>query len=154
MSGKRGKNISLAELKRLWLNKNLSLVEIGNMLGISAQAVYQRAKRRGFPKRGYPVNRITVWTDPELFKKMWLAGVRGSDISAYFGAAPNSVKSGVAMFNLPKRKQGYNRSISIEEFWEIELAKKMKEDAERIKALKKEREKNDKEKSSHLIQAA
>jgi hypothetical protein len=30
----------------------------------------------------------------------------------------------------------------------------MKEDAERIKALKKEREKNDKEKSSHLIQAA
>ncbi len=47
----RGKQLTVAEFRRLWMDTSISVVEIGRRLGISDRAVHDRAKARGLPKR-------------------------------------------------------------------------------------------------------
>ncbi len=47
----RGKVLSTAEFAKLWNDHDMTLSEIGNRLGISAQAVRCRGRARGLPAR-------------------------------------------------------------------------------------------------------
>jgi hypothetical protein len=132
MSGKRGRTVTLAEFRRLWLDTRLSTTEIGAMLGITQQAVCLRARKRGLPPRGFPVERLTVWHDPDLLRRMWTAGVLGADICAHFGAAPDTLRHAVKRFGLPRRGPGRFRTIRIAEFWQVELAERMRAEAARV----------------------
>jgi hypothetical protein len=132
MSRKRGASITMAEFKRVWSDRSITIAQIGEMLGVSQQAVSLRAAKRGLPPRGYPVERFTIIRDVDLFKRMWLADVRGADICAHFGAAPDTLRHAVRRHNLPKRGKGRIRTIRLPEFWEMEMARKLAEDASKM----------------------
>ena len=123
MSGKRGKQVPLAEFRRMWDDMSLSMTEIGSRLGISPQAAALRGKKRGFPLRGYPSEKMQKVTncDFEMFRRMWDAGVHSKYIAAHFGIATNSVRHYRRRFGLKSRGHGGRiKTITIDDFWAIE----------------------------------
>ncbi|MCA0204319.1 MAG: hypothetical protein LCH92_08255 [Proteobacteria bacterium] len=140
MSGKRGKQITIAEFRRLWDDMSITQTEIGAMLGITEQAVNLRAKKRGFPPRGYPRKRMSKPVDRDLFAAMWAAGVGNQDIADHFAVSYFSVRHYRDRFGLQSRGRcGKFPAISIKAFWEGRMAKAMRVQAEteRAKAAKR-----------------
>lgn len=118
----RGKTISDAEFRRLWLDRRISCEEIGQRLGIGQSAVYYRAKARGLPdrKRAIPNPRI----DHAALREMWSAGVLRADIAAYFGLCERMVTYYVSRNGLPARRGGHS-SITLAEHRSRVLAERM-----------------------------
>ena len=134
MSAKRGKQVTMAEFKRLWDDLSLSLGDIGERLGITEQAVSLRGRRRGFPPRGWPVEKLRRSIDEALFADMWRAGVSVSDICGHFGIAESTMRHNRDRLGLETRGNcGRFRSISLAEFWDSRTAEAMKAEAATIR---------------------
>lgn len=83
----RGKRMSGAEFKRLWLDPDVKVQEIAEKLDVTATAVRSRAKRRGLPARHAMIRaerQRRLAKDP-LLKFMLEHGVSKADIQRYFG---------------------------------------------------------------------
>ena len=127
-------------LARLWNCHRISTDEIAQWLGVSRQAVGDRARRMGLPS-GAKVRKRLV-RDEEL-RELWLAGVSTTDIAKLFGLASRScVSRAVLLAGLPRRKRGkggkthggWIGTISLEEYRQIKLAERMKAEIARRKA--------------------
>lgn len=129
MSVKRGKRISEAEFRRLWNNENLTQTAIGEMLGISDDAVYQRAKCRKFPKRSW--KRKSKVGDHGLFREMWAAQVMTIEIANHFGVCGGYVARLAAKLGLSRRGRGWRSSHTAIDFFQDRMAKQMVESAAR-----------------------
>jgi hypothetical protein len=137
MSGKRGKQITIAQFRRLWDDLSLSQGDIGAMLGISEQAVNLRARKRGFPRRGFPLEKICKPVDREVFARMWAGGVRNADIARHFFVSIHSVRHYRDRFGLPSRGRcGKANRTPLTEFLDAEAAAAMNAQAkaERVAA--------------------
>lgn len=115
MAAKRGKPISEAAFRRLWLDPKVPASLIANQLGITIQAVRFRAVSRGLPNRkgGGGLNRKI---DPALFREMWDANVGQAAIAAYFGCHIDCVAKRSREWGFPKRHCNRWNAISIAGF--------------------------------------
>lgn len=118
-SARRGRQVSPSEFRRLWFDPSLSQTQIGEMLGISYQAVRFRAIARGLPSARTVkpwVRSVTPQQEAE-FRRMWLAGVRSEDIRQHFGMRYSSDPARSArLMGLPKRGRAWRATCTIEGF--------------------------------------
>jgi hypothetical protein len=124
----------------LWNNHSVPTERIAQALGVTRQAVSERARRLGLPGRA-KVRKLKH--DPDLLREMWLAGVSSRDIAAHFGMSHHACATNAARkAGLPRRERGcsgtmnggWKANLPISEFWERKLASRMRAVAARENA--------------------
>lgn len=119
-----GKRVSPAEFRRLWFDQSLRVEDIAAQLGITRQAVTCRARVRGLPSRRtlrvYPV----LINDPE-FADMYLAGVGARELAAHYGCHRLLIPKTAARLGLPPRSRGWMPLITMADYRQQRLAKRM-----------------------------
>lgn len=126
-------NITREHLDPVWSRLDISTEKIAAALGVTRQALSGKAHSLGLPKR--TKNRAPQTKgDDALFSRMWLAGVSSPEMAAFFGYShPSSVTTRRQNMGLPRRnrsrggKTPWAETISIDQFWEMEVARKMQE---------------------------
>lgn len=124
----RGRQVSDAEFRRLYLDKTKTLADIGKELGITERAVASRAAHRGLPARGRSKSAPSAISADlvPLFTAMWLGKVRSEDMGRHFGFKPTTILRNARRMGLPARGRSFpNHAITIEEWREAITAKAM-----------------------------
>ena len=85
-----GRAVSEAEFRRLWADTSISVEGIGRQLGISGNAVKQRAKVRGLPDRPRGRKFARVYCHDRMVK-MYRAGLSMGAVAAFVGCKENTV---------------------------------------------------------------
>lgn len=117
---KRGKQVSASEFRRLWMDKSMTLAQIGASLGVSGAAVTCRAARRDLPPR--QMGPLPLLHDEALFAEMWAEGVKVNEMAAHFGVNEKTVRNHVDRLNLRRRgKSGTRARLTISDFQQIRL---------------------------------
>lgn len=111
---RRGKTVSEAEFRRLWLDLSISQGEVGRRLGISGEAALSRALARGLPRR--PAER--PWTqqiDRERVYRLRRSGLSLNAIAALTGNARSSIQRILKLAGIaePKKAIRADRIASI-----------------------------------------
>lgn len=121
--------------EKLWNNHSVPTSRIAQAMGMTRQGVSWWAKNLGLPSRAHVRKQLF---EEKLFREMWEAGVSTSDIARHFGAAHHSCSSVFARkMGLPKRTKGksgkmnggWAANITLQEFWELRLGRKMQMEA-------------------------
>jgi hypothetical protein len=87
----RGRQVTVAEFRRMWEDPSLTLADIAASLGICQRAVWQRARHRNLPARGYIVAKArSVFNDE--FPAMFAARVHSAAIAAHYGCTVSNVE--------------------------------------------------------------
>ena len=122
MTANRGKRISEAEFRRMWMNSNLPVREIAKALGINVGNVSARAKRRGLPSRNAPNASARVHgIDCPLFAKMWLAGVGTRAMAAHYGVSSGTPTNTARRLSLPARGNRAGYAMTVADFFALQL---------------------------------
>jgi predicted transcriptional regulator len=125
------REVDLETFTRLWNCHRISTEEIAQWMGVTRQAVSDRARRMGLPSRAKVRKRLV--RDDEL-RELWLAGVSTTDIAKLFGLASCScVSRAVLLADLPRRKRGIGGNthggwigtISLYDYRQSKLAERM-----------------------------
>lgn len=133
------KNLTRADLEPIWNRTDIPTERIARALGVTRQGLSHKARALGLPSRAK--NRMK-YVDDDTFARMWSAGVSTTDMARYFGyCGAAAISHRRALLGLPPRKRGANRNsscgwvgtISLREFFELDLARKMRESAEATK---------------------
>lgn len=128
----RGKVVSEAAFRRMWMDLTMTRAEIGAVIGITPQCVMKRAKRRGLPSRRDLKRETCRVFDVDEFRDMWVAGVRTKDILAHFWCSNPTTTDAAKRFGLSPRGKGWQyQGITIDEYREIQLGRAMAEEAKR-----------------------
>ena len=126
-------NITRETLEPVWTRTEIPIEKIEKSLGVSRQAISAKAKSLGLPSRTgnqRPAQKV----DNETFTRMWLAGVNTREMAEHFGYAhPSAIGHRRELLGLPPRKRstggknhgGWMQTISLAQFAEMELARKM-----------------------------
>ena len=104
-----GRRVSQAEFARLWADRSITTDEIGRRLGITRQAVCQRAQARGLPPRkGHQrfQRAIPPGRDDE-FRALWEARVSVREMCRRLGCQPWNVRQHAARLGYPPRVKGW-----------------------------------------------
>lgn len=114
----RGIQISRVEFRALWDDPALTLAQIGERLGITKQAVTNRARARGFPPRPRDARADVRKVDPVVAADMYRAGVPLDQIMAHFGCTWVPLRRALAQAdNLRRRGRGKQAGgITIEQY--------------------------------------
>lgn len=124
---KRGKIVSEAEFRAMWLDKTLTTTDIGKILGISQAAASQRGRTRGLPdRRKGPEPKIC---DDARFSYLWNAGVCVAEIAKTLGVCGRTVRTKARKLGLERRRGGKHSTTSLSDIAAIHLAARMKESA-------------------------
>ena len=135
------KNLTREALEPVWRRHDISTERMAQALGVSRQALSARARRLGLPSRSKVRRKLC---DDALFRRMWLAGVNSSDIAKHFGYSHRSaIGTRAQNLGLPRRtrsqntgkKGGWVQTISLTEFWELDLRARMEAEAKKQKVL-------------------
>lgn len=132
------KKIDDEAMRKLWV-AGTPIDEICAKLGVGNASVRLAVQRLGLaarPRGGVRGARaMQVNGSDERLREMWEAGVRRDDIAAYFGFKPSGIRSAVKTLGLsPRAIGGPNRTITLDEFLQIGLARKLAESAARTQA--------------------
>ncbi|MEB3419931.1 AsnC family protein [Salipiger marinus] len=125
-------------LEPLWINRKIPVSKIAARLGVTPNAVHNRARALGLQPRGNAKPHKKK-VDDETFSRMWIAGVNVYEISKFCGyAKAASVSKRARMMGLPPRKRvpgasernglgakGWGGTITMEAFQEAELGRRM-----------------------------
>lgn len=132
------KKIDDDAMRKLW-EKGVPIDEICDQLGVGKASIRLAIKRLGLlarPHGGVRGTRAMMLhgLDGRL-REMWEAGVRRADIAAHFGFKPAGIRRALKTLCLePRPAGGPNRTITLDEFLQIELARKLAESAARTQA--------------------
>jgi hypothetical protein len=122
----RGKQITAAQFKQLWMNPDLRAKDIAVELGISTSAVISRARTRGLPDRKQLgiVFRDRKIDDPE-FADMYLSGVSLKDLYELYDCAHSVIARTAAKMMLPKQQRQSRSKISLDDYRALKLRSRM-----------------------------
>lgn len=132
------KKIDDDAMRKLWV-KGVPIDEICDRLGVGKASIRLAIKRLGLTARPHGGVRGTRammlhGLDGRL-REMWEAGVKRADIAAHFGFKPAGIRRALKTLGLePRPAGGPNRTITLDEFLQVELARKMAEQAARTQA--------------------
>ncbi|RHZ96479.1 winged helix-turn-helix domain-containing protein [Cereibacter sphaeroides] len=134
MKAHRGKIVSNAEFRRLWLDNTISAKEIGQRLDISLSAVSWRARSRGLPprKKGLAMRahrRITA----EALRPLWVCGVNLAGLAEHFGVKEEAITKAARRLGMPPRSVTRWNSITLEQYRAQQLADRMAEEARKTR---------------------
>lgn len=129
------RHITREALEPVWSRLDIPTERIAETLGVTRQGLSLKAKALGLPSRaGNQTGTMKVSND--LFRLMWLAGVNTTEIAEACGYACRSgVSHRADILGLPRRTRsaggkgavgGWNETISLAEFHEIEIAERMR----------------------------
>lgn len=113
MPAKRGKCISEAEFRRMWMDGGLMVADIAAQLGVTVSAVCCRAKLRGFPPRKAIRNRVI--NDPE-FAELYLSNVMTRDLCALYGVTHSRINRTAARLGIRIRNLRGKAGVTIETY--------------------------------------
>ena len=129
-------HLTRAQLEPLWCRKDIPVARLATALGVSRQALHQRAGKLGLPRRG--AAKVTQRKgDDETFARMWLAGVHVDEMARHFGYATcKCITQRRRMMGLPPRTRsrggnktgGWRETISLRDFAEMEMGRRMAEE--------------------------
>jgi hypothetical protein len=132
----RGRQVTVAEFRRMWFDAELTLDDIGRELGICSRSVWQRAKHRGMPPRPSIIKPGPAPTLDAEAEAMWRACVRVEDIAAAYGTSVSTVHMHVHRRGV-KRDRTVSRwhpGISIDDYRQIKLGEAMAASARETEA--------------------
>ena len=114
----------------IWSRRDVSTAKMASVLGVSRQALSQKAANMGLPSRAGNYEPLRKADNAE-FVKMWKAGVSLKDMAEYFGyKSHNGIVHRRRILGLAPRERGPGRwreTISIGEYFEQELGRMMAE---------------------------
>lgn len=123
------RNIGREALGPVWAREDIPTEKMAAALGVSRQAISQRAKSLGLPSRASVRGKKG---DDALFVTLWEAGVRPADIMRYLGySCRQCVTQRRRMLGLPPRRGTGLRMISIEQFLNDRAQERLRERMER-----------------------
>lgn len=123
----RGKQVTVAEFRRMWYDPNLTVADIGRILGICDRSVWQRARHRGMPDRTTIIKPGPKPILDAAAEAMWRACVRAEDIAEIYGTSVSTVHMHVHR-NKVKRSRlvtRWNPPISIADYRALQLREAM-----------------------------
>lgn len=127
-----------ADIRRVWLDNELTLDQASVVLGMSKDSLRDRAVRLGLPPRkGGSRCVIRRKAEPE-FRLMWKAGVSARVIGARFGCSYFAVVNTAARLGLEMRGAGYRPKLTFDQYRERKLAAAMSLAAAKERPLWKE----------------
>lgn len=115
-----------AAFRRAWADPRLSAEDVGRRFGLGLHAAHWRAKALELPRKS-PGNFSTISRDE--FTAMWLAGVSGAEMATHFGVNDSNIARAAKRFDLPGRRRGARRKMTLAQYHETLLAKAMAETA-------------------------
>lgn len=120
------KRIPAATIRRVWQDGSISSAEAAASVGLSRVNLWQRAKKLGLPPR--KSGRLFK-VDEGQFRKLWSAHVSIAEMAAYLGCATCSIPQIRRRLGLPKRRMGKHPTITMAQFWELQLGLAMQRQA-------------------------
>lgn len=126
------------DVRRVWLDSELTLPQAAAAVGMSKDALQARAKDLQLPpRRTGRRERIRPHMEHD-FRLMWIAGVSAREIGTHFGCSYFSVINTAMRLKLEMRGSGYRPKMSLAQFFETRLAIAMRHDAEQRRLRDKE----------------
>lgn len=87
----RGKQVTVAEFRRMWFDSSMTVADIAKTLDICTRSVWQRARHRGLPLRTDLIKPGPAPTLDRAAEAMWRACVRAEDIADAYGVTVSAV---------------------------------------------------------------
>ncbi len=115
--------MSRAAFARVWADPSVSTAAFGAMLGITGAAVRWRAQAYGLPPRAVGPVRGFDLADP-LWREMFAANVRASEIGGYFGVAGPAIAHAARQLGLERNCNRYS-AIGLAAFWQARAIARM-----------------------------
>lgn len=124
--------VSMARLRRAWLDTSRTVPQIADDLGLKLRTVQHIAKREGWPPRIRRNRRAKLTI--EMIRPLWEAGLSCRDIGSAVGATKNAVSLFAYRYGL-RRGNSWRPTLTLEQWQEAQLVEAMRADAERVKRL-------------------
>lgn len=131
----RGKQVTVAEFRRMWEDPTITMADIADRLGICQRSVWQRAKYRGLGPRGYIVSKARCVFDDE-FPAMFEARVTSEEIARHYGCTISNVEKHSRRIKVKRSRRitRWDAGISLAGFRDLQLREAMAESARREQA--------------------
>lgn len=125
--------VNVEAFTALW-NRGTHIDRIAAAIGCTTSAVSYKVKALGLKPRGKGKPGAAKSAD-EIFVRMWEAGVSTGAMAERFGYSnKGSVSHRRQRLGLPERERG-KKTITLEEFAEIELGRRMAEEARKTRRI-------------------
>ena len=119
----------------LWQNDRLTNRDIAAEIGCSPRSVGHLAKQHGAPPRR--IGPRVLW-DEALFARMYLAGLSLRDLRRHFGRHPSTLCHAAQRLGLPPRRPGVRSLVTLDQWYEAELGRRMAVSAAETRAAMEE----------------
>lgn len=114
---RRGKSITEAEFRRLWLDNSITRAEIAKRLGIGEAAARSRAIRRGLPARPGFHAKLRNWAiTADVLLPLWQAMVTTEGIAKHLGVPDKAIHQAAVRLGLPPRNSSRWKCITLEQY--------------------------------------
>ena len=133
-----GKCIPAAEIRRVWLDERLTTAQAAAEAGLTRSNLWRRAMALGLEPRKN--GRRFEIMDLPLFTRMWVAGVHGPTMAAYFGVTYSAVRATARRHGLEPRPLGTRPKVTLHDFLQMELGARMGASAARSNAQLREKQ--------------
>lgn len=122
----RGKQVTVAEFRRMWADPSLTIEDIANHLGVCSRSVWQRAKYRGLPGRGHIVAKAKCVFDDE-FAAMYQARVYSADLAQHYGCTVSNVEKHSRRLGVKRsrRMTRWDKGLTIADYRALQLREAM-----------------------------
>lgn len=133
--------VSGREVRRAWCDTELTLPEAAASVGMSIDALQDRAAALGLPARRTGRREVIRPHQEAEFAAMWSAGIAAREIAGHFGCSYFAVVNTAARLGLPMRGAGYRPRLRLARWPEYRMAQAMTAFAARENAALKARAK-------------
>jgi len=129
------KHLTADDLRPLWSRLDIPTEKVAAALGVTRAGLSYKARALGLPPRTGNKECMKL-LDDATFTRMWMAGVSSTDMAAAGGYSHRSaIGHRRVLLGLPARTRGrggknhggWHQTISIAQFYEMEMARLMKE---------------------------
>lgn len=119
----RGKQVTVAEFRRMWFDPAMTVTDIAAALDICARSVWQRARHRGLPDRTTIIKPGPKPTLDAAAEAMWRACVRSEDIAAAYGVNVSTVHQHVHRQGIKRQRpvDRWHPAITMAEYRALQL---------------------------------
>lgn len=104
------------DVRRVWLDAELTVPEAAAQVGMSADALRARADALGLPARKGGRREVIRPHQEAMFREMWAAGISARAIGAAFACSYFAVINTASRLGLPARRAGFRPKLKIAEF--------------------------------------
>lgn len=118
----RSISVSAEAVRKAWLDPELTLLQAAARVGMSKDAMQDRAAALGLPHRRTGRREvIRPYQEPE-FRTMWTLGISARVIGEYFGGSYFAMINTAQRLGLPMRGAGFQPRMTLDDYRQHRLA--------------------------------